>query len=77
MTDFLTFGPGEKKGVFGAMIGVVRLMTGRTLLPGVCKRDYCPSPLARLISLIKKKKGRSITSAMGSLEKKRLLGPGQ
>ena len=47
MTDFLTFGPGEKKGDFGAMIGVVRLMTGGTLLLGVCKGDYCPSPLAR------------------------------
>ena len=61
MTGFRTFGPGEK-GDFGAMIGVGRLMTGRTLLPGVCKGDYCPSPLARLASLNLKKKKRLVNN---------------
>ena len=39
MTGFLTFGPGEKKDDFGAAIGIGRLMTGCTLLPGVLARE--------------------------------------
>ena len=33
MTGFRTFGLGEKKGGFGAVTGIGRLTTGRTLSP--------------------------------------------
>ena len=39
MTNFRTFGPGEKKDNFGAAIGIGRLMTGRTLSPKVLARE--------------------------------------
>jgi hypothetical protein len=39
MTGFRTLGPGETKDDFGAAIGIGRLMTGRTLSPGVLARE--------------------------------------
>ena len=44
MTGFRTFGPGEKKDDFGAAIGLGRLMTGRTLSPGVLARETAAEP---------------------------------